>query len=127
MTAIRVIARIRPPHADEMHQDVIVTSTSTSTSTTSTSTSTSATAPGSGFGSASALPTATEESKKGSKEGGAAVRIPSAKKEGEEYVFEFSGVYGAEATQQEVFEREGSFRFVLDFFFQGGGGFGKRV
>lgn len=37
------------------------------------------------------------------------VRIPNPKNEAEEYSFQFNGVYGSEATQQELFDAEGWF------------------
>lgn len=39
------------------------------------------------------------------------VRIPNPKNEGEEYAFQFNGVYGAEVSQQELFDAEGKFLF----------------
>lgn len=35
------------------------------------------------------------------------VRIPNPKNEGEEYAFQFNGVYDAEVSQQELFDAEG--------------------
>ncbi|CAG8160053.1 unnamed protein product [Penicillium salamii] len=35
------------------------------------------------------------------------VRIPNPKNEGEEYAFQFNGVYAAEVSQQELFDAEG--------------------
>lgn len=39
------------------------------------------------------------------------VRIPNPKNEGEEYAFQFNGVYGADVSQQELFDAEGESRF----------------
>jgi hypothetical protein len=39
------------------------------------------------------------------------VRIPNPKNEGEEYAFQFNGVYDAEVSQQELFDAEGEWPF----------------
>lgn len=39
------------------------------------------------------------------------VRIPNPKNEGEEYAFQFNGVYDAEVSQQELFDAEGELLF----------------
>ena len=42
------------------------------------------------------------------------VRVPNPKNEGEEFSFQFNSVYGPEATQQDLFDGEGTLQhFVL--------------
>jgi hypothetical protein len=83
--AIRVVARIRPRNDSELNQDVIVTA-ATAVPSTEGNHSLNATSP----------PTL--------------VKIPSPKNENETFAFQFSGVYDESATQQAIFDHEGSLR-----------------
>ena len=99
--AIRVVARIRPRQADEVGQDIIVTT---------------ATAPAvateklKGIGTSISTASSVEESNFVTSNGGPAttlVRIPSPKNENEDFTFQFSRVYDEFASQQEIFDQEG--------------------
>ncbi|CRG87797.1 Kinesin-like protein KIF22 [Talaromyces islandicus] len=87
--SVRVVARVRPLWKSERELDVIVR-------------------PGS-------VSTEPARTKKGSPDGKAAaalkdrdtlIRIPNPKNEGEQYTFQFNAVYGADSTQQELFDAE---------------------
>lgn len=110
--AIRVIARIRPRQAGESNQDIIVTTVP---------------APGT-TGTTNTAKHGGEEKNHKASEGGTQpstlIKIPSPKNENEDFTFQFSGVYGPDASQQEIFDREGLFflfLFVYDV------GWGKEV
>ena len=75
--SVRVVARIRPLLNSELDKDAIVYA---------------ATAAGAG-NEPSSQPTI--------------VRIPNPKNEGEDFSFQFNSVYGQEATQQDIFDKEG--------------------
>ena len=74
---IRVVARIRPRQQNELGKDVIVSTACSNSSEED----------------PSAQPTL--------------VRIPNPKNEGEDFTFQFSGVYDCAATQQQIFDNEG--------------------
>lgn len=91
MSSVRVVARVRPLLKSERDVDVILHT-----------------------GSKHILSSKTDRnSQDGSKlaalrDRDTLVRIPNPKNENEEYSFQFNAVYEAEASQQELFEAEGS-------------------
>lgn len=96
--SVRVVARIRPLLKSERELDVILRSGANQT-----------------------VPGKTE--KKSSSENAklaalrdrdTLVRIPNPKNENEEYSFQFNAVYDSDASQQELFDAEGSCRPVID-------------
>jgi hypothetical protein len=92
--SVRVVARVRPLLKSERDLDVILRTGSSATDK-------------------SRLSTVGEKSDKSDKKLAAlrdrdnVVRIPNPKNEGEEYAFQFNGVYDAEVSQQELFDAEG--------------------
>ncbi|OJD12700.1 hypothetical protein AJ78_06751 [Emergomyces pasteurianus Ep9510] len=118
--SVRVIARIRPLLKSEQESDIIVRSGTTAISST-TNTSPSA---ASSLQQSAVLPSSKGETKsrkatalKGKKQKDGVntalvadrdnvVRIPNPKNEGEEYSFQFNGVYGPDVSQQEIFDGE---------------------
>lgn len=94
--SVRVVARVRPLLKSERDLDVILrTGSSVPTE------------------SKSRLSSVDEKVEKTDKKLAAlrdrdnVVRIPNPKNEGEEYAFQFNGVYDAEVSQQELFDAEG--------------------
>ncbi|KAJ5769854.1 uncharacterized protein N7511_001905 [Penicillium nucicola] len=91
--SVRVVARVRPLLKSERDLDVILRT-------------------GSSASDKSRLSTIGEKSDKSDKKLAAlrdrdnVVRIPNPKNEGEEYAFQFNGVYDAEVSQQELFDAE---------------------
>ncbi|KAJ5989875.1 hypothetical protein N7522_010082 [Penicillium canescens] len=91
--SVRVVARVRPLLKSERDLDVILRTGSSATDK-------------------SRLSTVGEKSDKSDKKLAAlrdrdnVVRIPNPKNEGEEYAFQFNGVYDAEVSQQELFDAE---------------------
>ncbi|OJD25170.1 hypothetical protein ACJ73_03459 [Blastomyces percursus] len=107
--SIRVIARIRPLLKSEKESDIIVRSGTTAITTTTTAQPLS-----SSKNDAKSMKTTALKGKK-QKDGAKTalaldqdnlVRIPNPKNEGEEYSFQFNGVYGADVSQQELFDGE---------------------
>lgn len=88
--AIRVVARIRPRQANELGQDIIVTTASATTISTA-----SRDEEGGDCVAISSAPAPTQ------------VRIPSPKNENEDFTFQFSSVYDEVTSQQVIFDREG--------------------
>jgi hypothetical protein len=92
--SVRVVARVRPLLKSERDLDVILRTGSSATEK-------------------SRLSTIGEKTDKSDKKLAAlrdrdnVVRIPNPKNEGEEYAFQFNGVYDAEVSQQELFDAEG--------------------
>ncbi|PGH10207.1 hypothetical protein AJ79_05460 [Helicocarpus griseus UAMH5409] len=109
--SVRVIARIRPLLKSERESDIIVRSGTTAISVPS---SQQALLPAKSDAKPTKTTAATALKGKKQKNGGVAVmgdrdnlvRIPNPKNEGEEYTFQFNGVYGAEVSQQEIFDGE---------------------
>ena len=95
--AIRVVARIRPRQANELGQDIIVT---TATATATSISKACRSEEGGDCITTSGAPTPT------------LVRIPSPKNENEDFTFQFSGVYDEGASQQVIFDREGWFQCI---------------
>jgi hypothetical protein len=93
--SVRVVARIRPLLKSERDVDVILRTGSSATD------------------SKSRQSTIGDKTDKTDKKLAAlrdrdnVVRIPNPKNEGEEYAFQFNGVYDAEVSQQELFDAEG--------------------
>lgn len=85
--SVRVVARVRPLLKSERELDVIVRSDSKGEKKN------------------------TEDSKAlaALRDRDTVVRIPNPKHEHEEYSFQFNGVYDSEASQQELFDAEGSY------------------
>jgi hypothetical protein len=94
--SVRVVARIRPLLKSERDVDVILRTGSSATAD-----------------SKSRQSTIGDKTEKTDKKLAAlrdrdnVVRIPNPKNEGEEYAFQFNGVYDAEVSQQELFDAEG--------------------
>lgn len=97
--SVRVVARIRPLLKSERETDVILRTGSSATD------------------SKSRQSMIGDKSDKSDKKLAAlrdrdnVVRIPNPKNEGEEYAFQFNGVYDAEVSQQELFDAEGELLF----------------
>ncbi|KLJ12533.1 kinesin family member 22 [Blastomyces silverae] len=111
--SVRVIARIRPLLKSEKESDIIVRSGTTAISTAA-NTHPPAASLSSSKSDAKSIKTTALKSKK-QKDGAKTalaldrdnlVRIPNPKNEGEEYSFQFNGVYGADVLQQEIFDGE---------------------
>lgn len=98
--SVRVVARIRPLLKSERETDVIVRTGSSATAD-----------------SKSRQSINGDKSDKSDKKLAAlrdrdnVVRIPNPKNEGEEYAFQFNGVYDADVSQQELFDAEGELLF----------------
>ena len=96
--SVRVVARVRPLLKSERETDVILRT-------------------GSAADSKSRQSTIGDKSEKSDKKLAAlrnrdnVVRIPNPKNEGEEYAFQFNGVYDAQVSQQELFDAEGGLLF----------------
>ena len=94
--SVRVVARVRPLLKSERDVDVILRTGSSATAE-----------------SKSRQSTIGDKTEKTDKKLAAlrdrdnVVRIPNPKNEGEEYAFQFNGVYDAEVSQQELFDAEG--------------------
>ncbi|KAJ5231119.1 hypothetical protein N7489_011827 [Penicillium chrysogenum] len=95
--SVRVVARIRPLLKSEREVDVIVRTGSSATAESK---------------SRQSISNRSDKSDKSDKKLAAlrdrdnVVRIPNPKNEGEEYAFQFNGVYDAEVSQQELFDAE---------------------
>lgn len=96
--SVRVVARVRPLLKSERELDVILRTDATT-------------------GTADSKSRQSTGDKKSSGEGDALaalrdrdnlVRIPNPKNEGEEYAFQFNAVYDSDASQQELFDAEGT-------------------
>ncbi|KAJ5606452.1 hypothetical protein N7510_009233 [Penicillium lagena] len=96
--SVRVVARVRPLLKSERELDVILRTGATA-------------------GTADSKSRQSTGDKKSSREGAALaalrdrdnlVRIPNPKNEGEEYAFQFNAVYDSDASQQELFDAEGT-------------------
>ncbi|MBZ6375839.1 MAG: hypothetical protein LBE67_12790 [Kocuria palustris] len=100
--SVRVVARIRPLLKSEREVDVIVRTGSSATAESK---------------SRQSISNRSDKSDKSDKKLAAlrdrdnVVRIPNPKNEGEEYAFQFNGVYDAEVSQQELFDAEGESLF----------------
>lgn len=100
--SVRVVARVRPLLKSERDLDVILRTGSS--------------APADSKSRLSSVADKPEKTDKTDKKLAAlrdrdnVVRIPNPKNEGEEYAFQFNGVYDAEVSQQELFDAEGELR-----------------
>ncbi|KAK2757705.1 hypothetical protein FQN54_004674 [Arachnomyces sp. PD_36] len=92
--SVRVVARIRPLLKTERETDIIVRSGTSSSSKISV------------FADANTPKPKRKKNENVLKDRDTVVKIPNPKNEGEEYSFQFNGVYGSEAGQQEVFDAE---------------------
>jgi hypothetical protein len=97
--SVRVVARIRPLLKSEREADVIVRTGS------------SATAESKSRQSISNKSDKSDKKLAALRDRDNVVRIPNPKNEGEEYAFQFNGVYDAEVSQQELFDAEGELLF----------------
>ncbi|CAG8026126.1 unnamed protein product [Penicillium salamii] len=94
--SVRVVARVRPLLNTERDLDVILRTGSS--------------APTDSKSRLSSLGDKTDKTDKklaSLRDRDNVVRIPNPKNEGEEYAFQFNGVYAAEVSQQELFDAEG--------------------
>lgn len=98
--SVRVVARIRPLLKSEREADVIVR---TGSSATADSKSRQSILGDKGDKSDKKLAALRDRDN--------VVRIPNPKNEGEEYAFQFNGVYDADVSQQELFDAEGELLF----------------
>lgn len=95
--SVRVVARIRPLLKAEREADVIVRTGSAADSKPRQST----------IGDNSGRSDKTDKKLAALRDRDNVVRIPNPKNEGEEYAFQFNGVYDAGVSQQELFDAEG--------------------
>lgn len=102
--SVRVVARIRPLLKTERETDIIVRSGTSSTSKISV------------FSDANTPKPKRKKNENVLKDRDNVVRIPNPKNEAEEYSFQFNGVYGSDANQQEVFDAEGGLYAVIPFY-----------
>lgn len=93
--SVRVVARVRPLLKSERETDVILRTGSAADSKSRQST----------IGDKSDKKLAALRNRDN------VVRIPNPKNEGEEYAFQFNGVYDAQVSQQELFDAEGELLF----------------
>lgn len=96
--SVRVVARVRPLLKAEREQDIILRT---------------------GPSSQTLPPKGDQKSTRGNsavaklRDRNTIVRIPNPKNENEEYSFQFNAVYDADASQQELYDAEGSLRAYL--------------
>lgn len=100
--SVRVVARIRPLLKSEREADVIVRTGSSATDSKSRQ---------SIIGDKSDKGDKSDRKLAALRDRDNVVRIPNPKNEGEEYAFQFNGVYDAEVSQQELFDAEGELLF----------------
>lgn len=97
--SVRVVARIRPLLKSERDLDVILRTGSSAPADSK-----------SRLSSVADKPEKTDKKLAALRDRDNVVRIPNPKNEGEEYAFQFNGVYDAEVSQQELFDAEGELR-----------------
>lgn len=101
--SVRVVARVRPLLKSEREIDVILRTSSNQTTSKS----------GASLPATSKKDGKNAQDKAASKDRDTVVRIPNPKNENEEYAFQFNAVYDADASQQELFDAEGSYYYAL--------------